>query len=263
MAGDKETKMNPPLEFSRSAEKACDFLWQVDLYITCKKDQFKDDTACIVWTLSFIQGGPGGVWAGNYIDVLTTALTTTTTPPTWAEFRTDFINKFYPKNESQEVCNKLKRLLQGRSLAQDYVTGFNTLAAMLDYPKISLIEVFKDGLTPSLKQMIMVTRDTLPTMLEKWQDLAVHLDQNRKTNEYETSLKQGRGRYLYLDSIFQNQDTTKGTGVARLPRTIRAGDLEVDGRTIGAGFVKLSEEEMEKRCKEGACFKCNKKGHYS
>ena len=32
---------------------------------------------------------------------------------------------------------------------------------------------------------------------------------------------------------------------------------------IGVGFVKLSEEELEKRHKEGACFKCNRKGHYS
>jgi len=61
------------------------------------------------------------------------------------------------KNETQEACNKLKRLLQGRSMAQDYVTGFNALAAMTDYPKVALIEAFKDGLAPSLKQMIMVT----------------------------------------------------------------------------------------------------------
>ena len=29
------------------------------------------------------------------------------------------------------------------------------------------------------------------------------------------------------------------------------------------GFVKLLEEELEKRRKEGTCFECNKKGHYS
>src|SRR5882724_9807083 len=146
----------------------------------------------------------------------------------WAQFRTDFTNKFYPKNETQEACNKLKHLLQGRSSAQDYVTGFNALAAMTDYPEISLIEAFKDGLTPSLKQMIMVTRDTLPTTLEKWQDLAVRLDQNRRTNEYEISLKQGKGRYLFLDSIFQSQDTAQRDGAARLLRTVRARDLEID-----------------------------------
>jgi len=93
--------------------------------------------------------------------------------------------------------------------------------------------------------------------------LAVHLDQNKRTNDYEISLKQGRGRYLYPDSIFQEQDAAQRDGAARLPRTVQAGDLEINGRMIGAGFVKLSEEEMEKRCKEGACFKCNKKGHYS
>src|SRR5882724_5927330 len=265
MAGDKETKMNPPPEYSGSAEKARDFLWQVDLYITCKKDQFKDDTARIAWTLSFIRGGPGGVWAGEYIDALTITLDplSTTTPPTWAQFRTDFVNKFFPKNDTQEVRNKLKRLLQGRSLAQDYVTGFNTLAAMTDYPEVALTEAFKDGMMPSLKLMIMITRDTLATTLKEWQDLAIHFDQNKRTNEYEISLKQGKGRYLYPDSIFQEQDATQRDGAARWPRTVRAGDLEIEGRTIGAGFVKLSEEEMEKRRKEGTCFKCNKKGHYS
>jgi len=212
MAGDKENKMNPPPEFSGSTEKARDFLWQVDLYITCKKDQFKDNTARIVWTLSFIRGGPGGVWAGEYIDQLTAALdpNSTTTPPTWKQFRTNFTTKFFPKNETQEVRNKLKCLLQRRSSAQDYVTGFNTLAAMTDYPEVALIEAFKDGMVPSLKQMIMVTRDTLPIMLEKWQDLAVCLDQNKRTNKYEISLKQGRGRYLYPIVSSRNRMLPKG-----------------------------------------------------
>jgi len=44
---------------------------------------------------------------------------------------------------------------------------------MMDYPEVALIEAFKDGMVPSLKQMIMVTRDTLPTTLKTWQDLAV------------------------------------------------------------------------------------------
>jgi len=77
---------------------------------------------------------------------------------------------------------------------------------MTEYPEVALVEAFKDGMLPSLKQMIMVTRDTLPTTLQEWQDLAVRLDQNRRTNDYETSLKQGRGRYLYPDNIFQEKD---------------------------------------------------------
>jgi len=126
MARDKETKMNPPPEFSRSAEKARDFLQQVDLYITCRKDQFKDDTARIAWTLSFIRGGPGVVWAGEYIDALTAALdpNTTTTPPTWAQFRTNFVTKFFQRTKPRKHAISSKRLLQGRSSAQDYVTGF-------------------------------------------------------------------------------------------------------------------------------------------
>jgi len=51
---------------------------------------------------------------------------------------------------------------------------------MMDYPEVALIEAFKDGMVPSLKQMIMVTRDTLPTTLKTWQDWPVRLDQNRE-----------------------------------------------------------------------------------
>src|SRR5882724_11365758 len=166
--------------------------------------------------------------------------------PNMGTVQNRLVNKFFPKNETQEVGNKLKRLLQGRSSAQDYVAGFNALSAMTDYPEVALVEAFKDGLLPSLKQMIMVTRDNLPTTLQEWQDLAVRLDQNRRTNDYETSLKQGRVRYLYPDNIFQEKDVPQKGGGTRWPRTVRAGDLEIEGRTIGAGFVKLSEEELER-----------------
>jgi len=133
---------------------------------------------------------------------------------------------------------------------------------MTNYPEVALIEAFKDGMLPSLKQMIMVTRDTLPATLKECRIWQYAWIQNRRTNDYEISMKQGKGRYLYLDSIFQEQNAPKGWR-GQMPRTVRAGDLEIEGRTIGAGFVKLSEEELEKRRKEGACFKCNKKGHYS
>jgi len=192
MAWDKEVKLNPPLEFSGSADKACDFLRQVELYLTCKKGQFKDDKACITWTLSFIRGGPGGVWAGEYIDKITGGATS----PSWSEFKQEFKDYFFPKNKAQDAWNKLKRLVQGRSLAQDYITSFNAIVAMTDYPAINQIKAFKDGLLPSLKHTIMVTRDVLPTTLKAWQDLAIRLDQNKRTDEYKASLRQGKGRYI-------------------------------------------------------------------
>jgi len=89
MAGDKETKMNPPPEFSGSAEKARDFLRQVDLYITCKKDQFKDDTARIGVDFVFHMRRTWRSLAGEYMTHSLTALDplSTTTPQTWAQFR--------------------------------------------------------------------------------------------------------------------------------------------------------------------------------
>jgi len=116
MAGDKEVKLNPPLEFSGSADKARNFLCQVELYLTCKKDQFKDDETRITWTLSFMRGGPGGVWAGEYIDNITSGKQST--PPTWAKFKQEFKDYFFPKNEAQDARDKLKRLMQGRSSAK-------------------------------------------------------------------------------------------------------------------------------------------------
>jgi len=94
--------MNPPLEFSGSADKAHDFLWQVELYITCKKDQFKDDTTHIAWTLSSIWGGPGGVWAGTYIDALTTTLDSGATPQHGYNSKSTSSTSFFPKNETKK-----------------------------------------------------------------------------------------------------------------------------------------------------------------
>jgi len=118
-------------------------------------------------------------------------------------------------------------------------------------------------MAPSLKQNDYGHSRHPPITLEKWAGPSSTPRSEQENQRVQDLVEARQGRYLYPDNIFQEQDAAQRDGAARWLRTVRAGDLEIDGRTIGAGFVKLSEEEMEKRRKDGACFKCNKKGHYS
>jgi len=61
---------------------------------------------------------------------------------------------------------------------------------MTDYPEVALIEAFKDGMLLSLKQMIMVTPGPPATL--KNGRIGSTPRSEQKTNDYETSLKQGR-----------------------------------------------------------------------
>jgi len=60
------------------------------------------------------------------------------------------------------------------------------------------------------------------------------------------SLKQGR-EDTYIQIISSEKDGSQKEGGTRWPRTVRAGDLEIGRKNDSAGFVKLSEEEREKR----------------
>jgi len=64
--------------------------------------------------------------------------------------------------------------------------------------------------------------------------------------------------YLYLDNIFQgDKDVIREW--KPMGKSIR--NLDIEERNISTGFVKLSDEELKKRCEEDMCFKCNRKGH--
>jgi len=77
---------------------------QVDLYMTCKKDQFKDDTTvshgpCLSYKEDLEESGQATI-STNHCRPRSRLYNYT---PTWGQFRTDFTNKFFPKNETQEV----------------------------------------------------------------------------------------------------------------------------------------------------------------
>jgi len=98
MAGDKRNEDEPTSEFSGSAEKAHDFLRQVDLYFTCKKDQFQGryHLYCVDPCPSYKED----LEESGQANILTHSLPCSTHslqlhPQLWTQFRTDFVNKFF------------------------------------------------------------------------------------------------------------------------------------------------------------------------
>jgi len=129
--------------------------------------------------------------------------------PNMGRFQSQLHQKVLPKDESQEVCNKLKCLLQGRSLTQDYVTRFNA-SQLCEYPEISLIECSRTGWHLSLNKWLW----SLETLSHHAAGLAGTGSTSwpeQKDQRVQNLIETGRGRYLYLDSIFQNQEAARRT----------------------------------------------------
>src|SRR5882757_7245806 len=188
-------KVNTPAEFLGDPDAAKAFLHQVELYFAIKDSAFKDETAKIAWALSFIRKEPGATWAGRLIDQLTGSKGKTLAM-TWAEFKTLFINKFFPTNEAADTCHDLSRLQQGRNSARDYTTAFNNLGEKTELGEVTLIEAFKKCLNQNLKDLIML-REDIPDTLSKWEELVVRFDQNRADNTLKNNRRKGIGRSLY------------------------------------------------------------------
>jgi len=110
-------------------------------------------------------------------------------------------------------------------------------------------------------------REEIPTTLSKWEELAVRFDQNRADNALENDRRRGIGRSLYPDDLFRGKDPkeTRTTEYRNPMRcTIRA--MEIDEWDARAGVInqgRLTDQEHDRRRREGLCFRCGNKGHMS
>jgi Retrotransposon gag protein len=121
--------------------------------------------------------------------------------------------EFFPTNEDELTRNNLCCLTQGRQSTEKYAVAFNDLASRSHYDAITLVELFRNGLRPDLRNTIMVNRDKLPDTLKEWQERATHLDRNRQMNDFDNTLRSGHGNFLYPDDIIRgNQPSPSRSG---------------------------------------------------
>ena len=166
-------KAADPEVFSGDRKKADIFLCAVALNITIQPNSFPDDCTCILYALSWMQGGSAGDWAANH----THSMLENNQQPfaTWAEFCTHFEAAFGDSDQPAQARQCLHDLKMVRGMtAEEYTAAFEAMADCSGFNDQALMDAYERGLQRGLVEKIHL--DVLPTTLQDWKDKVIHIN---------------------------------------------------------------------------------------
>ncbi|PFH49863.1 hypothetical protein AMATHDRAFT_146584 [Amanita thiersii Skay4041] len=174
----------PPL-YDGSMATCKAFINACRLYISAKPHKFTILQVKIMWVLGFMQTGMAQLFWDQFMGYMNSPA-----------FRTQYLesNKLDPikllyadiykafgnPNKQVTAIQEITTIKQGMKTGKEHIQSFfffflNSKCYLLGYGKMVGIHEFKRSLNSPLLDKIMVVPD-LPTTLEKWYNLAVHLD---------------------------------------------------------------------------------------
>jgi len=163
------------------------------LYLHLAPEQFSCDEEKIFWTLAFFKDRCTARWSEN----LFRQETDTSIFPiqSWADFKQQFRNQFFPVNAEADTINALEgsTYYQGNRTVDDYLDSFLTLVSDAGYTDPwTLVVKFHQGLRMNIQSQIATMPFGRPadTDPEVWYAAARRIDQAWLTNEAFQSMLQ-------------------------------------------------------------------------
>ncbi|GLB45293.1 putative retrotransposable element tf2 155 kda protein type 1-like [Lyophyllum shimeji] len=140
----------PPDSFDGEREKGRAFINSCDLYMSLTPDAFPDEQTRINWVLSYMKGGRAARFAAR---TLRYPNSHGGVPRfgTYAEFRTQFIAEFCPRDEKRKAATTFETSAyhQGSRSVDEYIDEFWDLAEEAQFPDgAQLVFRFRHGLDP-------------------------------------------------------------------------------------------------------------------
>lgn len=231
-----DIKLPPPEEYDGTPGKLRPFLTQCELVFQGKTDQYQSGKSRVLYAISFFNKGEALAWKQMIVQTQTEFLKDLAKQAAdndtglWESAKAVFERLFCPQSSKLESQQKLLHIKQGTRTIEQYTTAFKLIGVDADLDKDMSLILWKQGLKPVIKQKIYESGD-IPTKFDQWVERAKAIDLGWR--EYQTergnSFKEGRNR-----RTFEPKDNNR-------PR--------------------LSDEEYQKRRKEGLCYKCGNKGH--
>ena len=243
----KEIGINKPTPFTGDRKKVGTFVQEAKVYLTINKDVYNTDDKKIAFMLSYMTDKEALQWKELYLETLTDQTTGDIVFPTYGEFLKDLKEAFKAADRTGESMNRLTNLKQGNKTAEELATEFRLLAgqagleAKSHSDHIHLIGLFRNALRPALSRRILFG-EVVPKTIEEWVAKAIQYDTN------------------YRMALALTGQTSRTTGNAQrnrgwAPRNTETRDpnaMDVDS---------MSVEERSNLMRQGACFKCKKRGH--
>src|SRR5918992_241825 len=155
VGGRTKIKPAPLLDFNRDHGKGCTFLNSCELYLCLSPNRFPDDLSKIYWALMYMKTDRAYMFVNRTLHY--ESITKLPRFHTWAEFRTEFIKEFFPRNETQRAITRLETTayFQGKSLVDDYIDRFKDLIDLSGYTDgLAIVVKFRRGLDPEIQNYI-------------------------------------------------------------------------------------------------------------
>ena len=237
----QELKLGQPPTFDGTPEKARGWFNNVQLYLLVNKDIYNDDDRKIAYALSFMREGSAALWS-----LTETEAALKRNPPnfgTWQNFLNKFSALFILENtKDQAITWMTTTKVDKKTPLMDYISQFKNNAALSEINNEDvLINFYSRGIPPFLMKRIY-GMDTVPDTIDKWYQATLCFQHVwEKTNE----IAKGKTNPFYQNHHRNNDHKKKDPDA-----------MDVDA-------VQLSEQEQQRRFREGRCYRCGGKGHVS
>ncbi|GLB36986.1 putative retrotransposable element tf2 155 kda protein type 1-like [Lyophyllum shimeji] len=185
--GGDRLRLAPPDSFDGEREKGRAFINSCDLYMSLTPDAFPDEQTRINWVLSYMKGGRAARFAAR---TLRYPNSHGGVPRfgTYAEFRTQFIAEFCPRDEKRKAATTFETSAyhQGSRSVDEYIDEFWDLAEEAQFPDgAQLVFRFRHGLDPRIEAKVANIVEGRPSdeRVQEWIDAARLVDYNTRAHQ--------------------------------------------------------------------------------
>ena len=250
-SADNSCKVAKPEVFDGTASKTDQFIHECELNFVARGGM--TDSQKIVFALSFMKSGAALARAENY--TAWWAGMGYQNIDTWERFKHEEIRLAFGNINKQALAQMAIRKVKMDKGADKYITDFEVHQADTGFDGLSLIDHFKKGLNPHLRDKIMsLPIQFKPTTLGQWKAMARDYDLSyRESREYKATLEsenKGKPYDKYKKKENSNPPSKSTSGSTSTVRVMSKDNKTKKKYTVPEGFI------------EGNCFRCNKPGHW-
>ena len=244
----KEPKISMPEEFHGNKKKAQNFIYQCQTVFLAQQARYRTDTEKILFAISYLKSAAFD-WVSPYMK----ESRYTTEFPTFSVFEEKFLAIFGDPNQKRLAENKLMNLRQGNRPCSYLVSEFQRLLLEAGWSEKapSVFEIFYKTLNEDVKDEI--SRFDRPETISEYFNLAVKIDNRIFERKQEKQ-----------NSSASNRPKTTFNSSNRSPRSGKSHTNHLKPfmtNNVAATRGKLTDEEKERRKKEGLCIYCGESGH--
>lgn len=236
-----------PERYSGEPESCSSFLTQCSLFLAHQPAAFPTEQSRVAFVISLLSGR-ALQWGSAEWDRKS---------DTCGSFQTfsDALKRVFDTSVSErEASRRLTRISQGNRSVEDYAVEFRTLVSRSKWSPESLVDVFYQGLSSSLKDELAA--QDYPQDLEKCISLASRVDRRLRERRRERAWERER--------TWETRPRPFSPPTAASPRgsSPSAAPTREEPEPMQLGRSKLSAEEKSRRQEGNLCFYCGQLGHF-